>query len=226
MRQNKLARVVREQESILSEPWDSIKDAQAMLDYTKDVIRDAATPERVNDIIDQSAKMALAGFDKVINSTEFLTRSGIVIPSQGYVGIVRHDAVAGVAMTDGNQEDPIKEACEGDYAYMMWVKALRLALRRKEPAALNELSDIEFLARLGLTMGSSVEDNGDLFGATGFMLTQAKLGELGEVALYKKQLTIEPIVFSGSGLADHLVLSSGETAFELEKILNAGGELN
>lgn len=181
-----------------------------------------------------------------------LPQEGLIVPGQGYVGLVALDAagqaydIFGFSAAHGQklqEEDPIQEACGPDFFYppMMWAKALYSEAYNNRSESQRKLPIHVWLAELvgeGLFQGSKPTQNG-LLGATGFMPSAGQTGmksKLNRSPKRKEHLASEEIKpFQASGLMDqavlqHLTSSVGidktEVAYLAGQIISAGGSLN
>lgn len=173
---------------------------------------------------------------KEIQMANGLARIEMLVPNQGYVGGIVFDynepTVYGHSM-DFDQikpDDPVQEAgADTFYPPMMWVKALRAATYANRPESAQNLSVAEYLAKLGLSLGSVVNEYGDLVGATGFMPGTRLQGKWANSFVQTHVDSEANQTFKLSGLCDQAVVDSNillRTEEFAEDILLLNGSLN
>lgn len=250
---NELDRVILDQfnriRSITGDPLDVLAEAQGE-------ILSVATPELTLEIIGDDSRThpdsetrTLTGQIRAfqdarsigsralegIRTANWLARQGMLAPMQGYVGGIisehRDQIVYGHSTTGGIKPSDVLQAAVGDTFYppMMWVKALRAATYEKRPESARTLSVAEYMAKLGLTLGSMVGKYGDLLGATGFMPGERLLNEWYSPLVRANVDSETTPAFRLSGLCDQAVVDPSiltETPQFAEQIIRLGGSLN
>ncbi len=165
-----------------------------------------------------------------------LVRLNMLADKQGYTGGIIFDhgepTVYGQSMNfrTFQDSDPIQEVM-GDtfYPVMMWAKALRAEAYRNRPESQGELSIAQYLAQLGLSLGSNLTKHRDIVGATGFMPGERLSGDWGDEQI-EEHIQSESIeVFRLSGLCDQAVVDPDilltTPGFAVD-IIERGGNLN
>jgi len=206
-----------------------------VLGEAKGEILSVATPDQVQDILDKTFEATRSNLTRLAglgDSLYELSDGGLIIPRQGYAGLINLDAygqasdVFGFSVARGQvlQEeyrDPIQKACGPDFFYppMMWAKALYAEAYSNRPESQNKLPIHVWLAELageGLFQGSKpVYGQGgrleSLLGATGFMPSGGVNGTMAKLKRSpkrKEHLEAEEIKpFRASGLMDQVALS-------------------
>ena len=232
-------------------------DPRAVLDEMRGEILDVATPELTFEIIRDRTRVhpenetrtltaQMRAFQHAhsigsratrgIRTANGLVRCGMLAPKQGYVGgiIIKPEElrIYGHSMAFEKQiaDDPIQEAM-GDKFYppMMWVKALRAAAYENRPDSARFLSVAEYLAKLGLSLGSMIGEYGDLLGATGFMPGERLQGDWDSITTQEHIQAEEVEAFRLTGLCDQAVVDPHlltRTPDFAKEILELGGSLN
>jgi hypothetical protein len=218
--------------------------AVATPELTQDIIVDHArtSPDHENRSINailraqMDSRSVMNRSIKAIQNGHGLARINMLADNQGYSGGILFDydspIVYGNSMTFRSikQEDPIQDAM-GDTFYppMMWVKAIRAEAYRNRAEAAEQLSIVEWLAELGLSLGCVALERGDITGATGFMPAERLQGEWDDPSITEHVLT-EPIeAFRLSGLCDQAALDPNiltDTSWFASTVLISGGSLN
>ncbi|MFO0971088.1 MAG: hypothetical protein U0520_01920 [Candidatus Saccharimonadales bacterium] len=249
------------------------ENGHAVLGEAKGEILHVATPGATQDILDRTAHLTGLTYDRVLSHApgvresgslprrtagltkgllEFSGRSGLVIPDQGYVGLITLDEAAQASDVFGfsaspdqtiQENDPIQAACGEDFFYppMMWAKALYSEAYKNRSDSQRKLAIQQWIAELvgeDLFQGSKPTEGG-LLGATGFMPSSGRGGMMAKLKGTEKRkahlLTEEIKAFRGSGLMDQATLcdlTSGGGVDQTEvvvlagHILRSGGSLN
>lgn len=232
-------------------------DHRAVLDEVRGEILEVATPELTLEIIrdhtrahpereSRTATAQIRAFQDArsvqsralrgIRMANKLVGINMLAANQGYVGGIVFDhgesIVYGHSMAYDRlkTDDPMQKTMSPTfYPPMMWVKALRAATYENRPESARLLSVAEYLAKLGLSLGSMVGEYGDLLGATGFMPGERLQGEWDN-PLVGEHIESESIeVFKLSGLCDQAVVDPNilrETPQFAAQIIQLGGSLN
>lgn len=251
---NRLDRIILDQYSRVK---STNGDPLAVLNETQGEILEAATPELTLEIIvdskrvnpeqetrsltaimrsQQDSKSVGNRATSGIRTANGLAQIGMLASNQGYVGGIVFDhgepTVHGhsAVFNQPKEDDAIQDAMGTTfYPPMMWVKALRAATYESRPESARFLSVAEYLAKLGLSLGSMVGEYGDLLGATGFMPGERLQGEWDN-PLINEHIESETIeAFRLSGLCDQAVVDPNilrETPQFAEQIIRLGGSLN
>lgn len=249
------------------------ENGHAVLGEAKGEILQVATLEATQDIIERTSHLTRLSYDRVLSHApgvcepdslprrmasitkgllEFSCRSGLVVPGQGYVGLISLDEVGQAVDVFGfsaspdqviQEDDPIQAACGEDFFYppMMWAKALYSEAYNNRPDSQRKLAIQQWIAELvgeNLFQGSKPTKNG-LFGASGFMPSSGRGGMMEKLKRTEKRkahlLGEEIKEFRGSGLMDQAVLcdltssvgvDQTEVVFLAGHILKSGGSLN
>ncbi|MCA9347801.1 hypothetical protein KC867_00145 [Candidatus Saccharibacteria bacterium] len=220
------------------------ENGHTVLSEAKGEIMQVATPDATQDTLDRTSRLTSLNYDTVLSRApgvretgslprrlakitkgllEFSQRSGLIVPNQGYVGLITLDEtekasdVFGFSAVSDQQiqkEDPIQTACGEDFFYppMMWAKALYSEAYKNRGESQRELAVHEWIAKLvgeNLFQGSK-PINGGLLGASGFMPSGGQNGMMATLKRSPKRkehlLAEEVQEFRGSGLMDQACL--------------------
>jgi hypothetical protein len=229
-------------ESVVIDQYKRVKAAGkgggAVLGEAQGEIMAAATPGRFEEILARTSADFRVSLQDGASHAAGLARAGLIVPEQGYVGgIISGEAPfvyaysARAREATASKPDPIQEAM-GDVYYpaMALAKAVRAAAYEGRGVTERHLSAAEYLAKLGLTLGSSVTLLGDFVGATGFMPGDNLLADLAQREGVAEHLASEPIeAFRGSGLCDQIAVdpaARANPAAFAASVLQASGSLN
>jgi hypothetical protein len=263
---NKLEKVILDQHNRVKA---ADNNGHKVLGEVKGEILSVATPEGVQDILSKTLDVASLSIDPAsshlagANDLHSVPRrlaslggtlhqfsdSGLVVPEQGYVGLIGLDAsgrasdVFGFSVARGQElqeDDPIQEACGPDFFYppMMWAKALYSEAYKNRPESQKNLPIHTWLAELveeGLFQGSKPTQHG-LLGATGFIPSVELMAKLNDTQALKEQIESEQVQeFRASGLMDQAALTHlayegdiglEDVEFMAKSIIEARGSLN
>ncbi len=210
------------------------ENGHKVLGEAKGEILASATPEQVQEILNrtfEASRSQLARLTSLRESLYELSDSGLIVPRQGYVGLINLDtshrasdifgfSTARGQMLQEEYQDPIQKACGQDFLYsaMMWAKALYSEAYNNRSESQRDLPIQVWLAELvgeGLFQGSKpvYVTNGSpssLLGATGFMPSGGvggTMAKLKRTPKRKEHLEAEPVKpFRASGLMDQVAL--------------------
>ncbi len=263
---NNLEKIILDQHARVKSAGEN---GHEVLGEAKGEILGVATPEQVQEILDHTLDVAMLSADPMsshlagVRDPSSLPRSlariggrlynfsasGLLVPDQGYLGLVyldasgKADGVFGFSAAHGQklqEEDPIQEACGPDFFYppMMWAKALYSEAYKNRADSLKALNVHQWVASLigeGIFQGS-VHVGGGVMGSTGFMPSASMKSKLAEDPSRAAHIGGEEIeAFQASGLMDCATLGSvyyeqgiGEENIILvaDEILEKGGSLN
>ncbi len=229
---NKLEKVVLDQHARVKSAGEN---GHEVLNDAKGEILSVATPELTQEVLDrtyEASKSQLSVLTSLRRSLYELSDSGLVVPAQGYIGLIvlgptgQASSIHGFSAARGQMiqeqhRDPIQEACGPDFLYppMMWAKALYSEAYNNRRSSQSKLPIQVWLAELageGLFQGSAPVHRQDgqlesLLGATGFMPSSGVGGTMAKLKRSpkrKEHLEAEKIKpFRASGLMDQAALS-------------------